>query len=186
VLMLLRHALAIAILPLTVAVLVPAWIGRRTHLTLHTGAGVSELALQILGLVSLAIGLMLFVSSLRQFVSRGRGTLAPWDPPVHLVVHGPYRYVRNPMISGVIFVLIGEALVLLSRPHAAWAAAVFAINAIYIPLLEEPMLRERFGDEYREYTRHVPRLFPRVRPWMPPGGRLTVEPPAADDRSGEL
>jgi protein-S-isoprenylcysteine O-methyltransferase Ste14 len=48
------------------------------------------------------------------------------------------------------------------------AAAVFAFNAIYIPLLEEPMLEERFGDDYREYCRHVGRLLPRVRPWQGP------------------
>jgi protein-S-isoprenylcysteine O-methyltransferase Ste14 len=39
------------------------------------------------------------------------------------------------------------------------------INAVFIPLLEEPLLRERFGDEYREYCRHVPRLLPRLNPW---------------------
>jgi protein-S-isoprenylcysteine O-methyltransferase Ste14 len=36
---------------------------------------------------------------------------------------------------------------------------------VYIPLLEEPLLLERFGDGYREYCRHVPRLLPRLRPW---------------------
>jgi protein-S-isoprenylcysteine O-methyltransferase Ste14 len=65
-------------------------------------------------------------------------------------------------------VLFAEDLILLSPPHAEWAAAVFVINAIYIPLLEEPMLEERFGDGYREYCRHVGRLLPRVRPWQGP------------------
>ena len=95
----------------------------------------------------------------------GKGTLAPWDPPRRLVVRGPYAYVRNPMISGVVFVLFGEALLLLSRPHLEWALLFLLINAVYIPLLEEPLLRERFGDEYREYSRHVPRLMPRLTPW---------------------
>ena len=88
-----------------------------------------------------------------------------WDPPRRLVVRGPYAYVRNPMISGVLFVLLGEALLLLSRPHLEWALICLLINAVYIPLLEEPMLLERFGDAYREYCRHVPRLLPRLRPW---------------------
>jgi protein-S-isoprenylcysteine O-methyltransferase Ste14 len=69
------------------------------------------------------------------------------------------------MISGVVLLLFGEALVLLSRPHLEWALLFFLINAVYIPLLEEPLLRDRFGEEYREYCRHVPRLVPRVRPW---------------------
>jgi protein-S-isoprenylcysteine O-methyltransferase Ste14 len=69
------------------------------------------------------------------------------------------------MISGVVFVLFGEALVLLSRPHLTWAITFLAINFVYIPLLEEPQLKGRFGANYVEYCRHVPRLIPRLRPW---------------------
>jgi protein-S-isoprenylcysteine O-methyltransferase Ste14 len=70
------------------------------------------------------------------------------------------------MISGVLLVLIGEALLLLSWPHVMLALIFFAINAIYIPLVEEPRLAERFGESYREYCRHVPRLLPRWPPWQ--------------------
>ena len=101
-------------------------------------------------------------------MTEGDGTLAPWDPPRRLVVRGPYRFVRNPMISGVIFVLFSEALILRSLPLAAWAATFLVINLIYIPLSEEPMLRARFGDDYEEYCRHVRRFLPRVRPWQTP------------------
>jgi protein-S-isoprenylcysteine O-methyltransferase Ste14 len=72
------------------------------------------------------------------------------------------------MISRVVFVLFGEGLVLLSRAHLVWALTFLGINALYIPLLEEPLLEQRFGEAYREYCRHVPRLFPRVRPWLGP------------------
>ena len=68
------------------------------------------------GLAALAGGFALFVSCVLHFAAE-EGTLAPWDPPRGLVVRGAYRYVRNPMISGVIFVLLGEALVLRSLPH---------------------------------------------------------------------
>ena len=112
------------------------------------------------GLVALAIGLSLFVASLHHFVVHGRGTLAPWDPPAALVVIGPYRYVRNPMISGVLFVLFAEALLLRSWPHLEWMLTFLVINLIYIPLVEEPMLENRFGEPYREYKRRVPRLIP--------------------------
>jgi protein-S-isoprenylcysteine O-methyltransferase Ste14 len=83
------------------------------------------------------------------------------------VVRGPYRYVRNPMISGVILFLFGEACLLLSPPHLAWAGAFLALNLIYIPLVEEPQLARRFGESYRDYCRHVPRVIPRFRPWLP-------------------
>ena len=69
------------------------------------------------------------------------------------------------MISGVILILFAEALTVDSFSHLAWALVFVAINAIYIPLLEEPQLRRRFGPAYETYCRHVPRLIPRVRPW---------------------
>jgi protein-S-isoprenylcysteine O-methyltransferase Ste14 len=164
----LRHLLSIVLLPFTVTVLVPVWIARRNQVALAIGTTPIELAIQALGLASLAVGLALFAASLRQFVVRGKGTLAPWDPPKHLVVAGPYRYVRNPMISGVLFIVTGEALVLRSWPHTGWALLFFLLNVTYIPLLEEPQLRRRFGAAYDEYCRHVRRFLPRIHPWPVP------------------
>ena len=105
---------------------------------------------------------MLAVWTIRLFAHEGEGTLAPWDPPSTFVVNGPYRVVRNPMISGVIAILLGESLVLGSRGVATWAVAFALINVFYIPLLEEPMLVARFGESYREYKRTVPRWVPRL------------------------
>jgi protein-S-isoprenylcysteine O-methyltransferase Ste14 len=137
--------------------------------TLAVGQTLSQGLEQFAGLCLLLVGLALFVSSLRRFADDGQGTLAPWDPPRHLVINGPYRYVRNPMISGVLFVLFGEALVLLSRPYLSWALTFLVANLIYIPLLEEPQLKRRFGAAYAQYCDHVPRLIPRLRPWTPRG-----------------
>ena len=171
---LIRHLLAIAVLPFTVCVLVPMWIARRYAVSPALGGSAGELALQLAGVASLCVGLALFAASLRRFAGEGRGTLAPWDPPRALVVRGPYRYVRNPMISGVIFVLFGEALLLVSPPHGVWAAAFLVLNLVYIPLFEEPQLAQRFGGPYREYCRHVRRFLPRLRPWgAPPRERPT-------------
>ncbi|HKD18069.1 MAG TPA: isoprenylcysteine carboxylmethyltransferase family protein [Thermoanaerobaculia bacterium] len=166
--MLVRHLLAIAVLPFTVAVIVPISIARRAGTVPALGESAGAIAVQVAGAVVLLVGLALFFASLRRFAAEGDGTLAPWDPPRRLVVRGPYRYVRNPMISGVLFVLFGEALVLRSRPHAEWAAAFLVINLLYIPVLEEPMLEARFGDPWLQYCRNVPRFLPRLRPWMPP------------------
>jgi protein-S-isoprenylcysteine O-methyltransferase Ste14 len=163
--LLLRHLLSFAILPFTMAVLIPWWIARQAGVTPALAQSAGELAIQSTGLIVLGVGLVLFTASLRRFATEGEGTLAPWDPPRKLVLRGPYRYVRNPMISGLIFVLFGEALLLLSRPHAEWAATFLVVNLIYIPLLEEPMLQARFGDDYREYCRHVRRIVPRFSPW---------------------
>jgi protein-S-isoprenylcysteine O-methyltransferase Ste14 len=165
--MLIRHLLSVVALPFMVAVVVPVWLARSNHISFTLGASGIQIVTQLAGLVLLILGLGLFVSSLRRFATEGEGTLAPWDPPRRLVIRGPYRYVRNPMISGVVFVLFGEALLLLSRPHAMWALIFLGANFVYIPLLEETGLKLRFGDSYREYCRHVPRLIPRLRPWQP-------------------
>jgi protein-S-isoprenylcysteine O-methyltransferase Ste14 len=162
-----RHLLSITLLPFTVAVLIPLWLARTNNISLAIGITLSQVFLQVVGVLLLVVGLILFSASLRKFATDGEGTLAPWDPPRRLVVRGPYRYVRNPMISGVVSVLFGEALVLLSRPHFVWALIFLGVNFIYIPLLEETGLRLRFGDAYVEYCRHVPRLIPRLRPWQP-------------------
>ena len=163
--MLLRHLLSIALLPFTVAVLVPAWLLRGKPFTITIGSTPLQLLQQAAGIFLLVIGLTLFVTSLRRFATEGKGTLAPWDPPKELVVRGPYRYVRNPMISGVVLVLFGEGLVLFAPALLDWAVTFLAVNFVYIPLLEEPMLVARFGESYEEYRRNVPRLIPRVSPW---------------------
>jgi protein-S-isoprenylcysteine O-methyltransferase Ste14 len=158
VLYLLRHLLSFLALPFTVTVVVP--------LLLRRPAGAPGPLSIAAGAVLGALGLALLASSIHHFFTRGRGTLAPWDPPRALVVSGPYRHVRNPMISGVISILFAEAALLGSRPHLGWALIFLVVNLIYIPLFEEPMLASRFGEPYEEYCRHVRRFVPRLRPWV--------------------
>ena len=160
-----RHLLSIVILPFSVTVVIPWWIARRNNVLVSAPRTSGEAVLLGVGVALLVIGVVLFVASLRRFAAEGKGTLAPWDPPREFVVTGPYRYVRNPMITGVIVVLAGEAAVLRSVPHATWAVTFFALNAVFIPLLEEPQLRRRFGAPYEEYCRNVGRLIPRLTPW---------------------
>jgi protein-S-isoprenylcysteine O-methyltransferase Ste14 len=154
-----RHVRAVGLLPVVVTVVVPGiilWAGDEV--------GVSR-ALALPGAVLIALGLALVVWTVKLFAQIGRGTLAPWDPTSRLVVHGPYRHVRNPMISGVLAILLGEAAVFGSVPLLLWFAAAFAVNAVYMPLVEEPGLRKRFGQDYDEYRANVPRWLPRLRPW---------------------
>ena len=162
---LLRQILSILVLPISVAVVIPLWIARRWNVAPDWPVTWVEWASTGSGLIVGAIGFTLFAASLRRFASDGHGTLAPWDPPRRLVIRGPYRHVRNPMISGVLFMLAGLALCLRSGPHGTWAAVFAAINMVFIPLVEEPDLEGRFGDEYRAYCRAVPRFVPSMRPW---------------------
>ena len=164
-LMVIRQLAAILAVPCTVAIAIPVWIARRNHVSFTLPRDLAGAGLVVGGGALLLVGLALFSTSVFYFWTRGRGTLAPWDPPRRFVVEGPYRYVRNPMISGVIFLLLSEACILRSRPHAEWAALFTLINLVYIPFLEEPMLVVRFGEPYKRYTRAVSRFVPRFWPW---------------------
>jgi protein-S-isoprenylcysteine O-methyltransferase Ste14 len=74
-------------------------------------------------------------------------------------------HVRNPMLTGVFCILLGEAVFFGSLPLLGWFATVVLVNVIYIPLVEEPGLAQRFGDDYLRYKDSVPRWIPRLKPW---------------------
>jgi len=150
----LRHFRAILLLPFMVTVVVPATI------LLFTGPDTFDLwqsypatraGLPVLGSAFICLGLVLMVATIRLFVAVGRGTLAPWNPTQRLVVQGVYRHVRNPMIAGVFFVLLGEAVLAASLALLIWFAAFVGVNAAYIPLAEELGLVKRFGSDYLTY-----------------------------------
>lgn len=162
-----RQARAIASLPGVVVVAVPAAILLVGGSDVGWGLdGVLAALPVLLGLTLIAAGFALWFWTVRLFAHFGEGTLAPWDPTRHLVVEGPYRHVRNPMISAVIAVLAGEAALFGSVPLAVWCALFFAINYVGFHIYEEPDLERRFGDEYPAYKRNVPRWVPRRRPWV--------------------
>ncbi len=158
-----RIARAILPLPFVAVVLVPGVIvaaaGERP--------GFEGAALLVLGLIPFGLGLAVFVWTVRLFATTGRGTLAPWDPPERLVVAGPYRHVRHPMITAVALMLVGETLVLGLAELAAWLGAFVLVNAVYLPLVEEPRLVRRFGSDYELYMANVRRWIPRLSGWDP-------------------
>jgi protein-S-isoprenylcysteine O-methyltransferase Ste14 len=165
------------ILPGSVLVLIPVLIVWLTNDTAAAAVPVSfgQTAFWPALLVG-GIGLGLCVWTVRIFKDFGRGTPAPWDPPENLVIRGPYRHVRNPMIIGVLLLLTAEAILLQSWPIAMWTIAFFIGNALYFPLVEEKGLERRFGRDYRFYKAHVPRWIPRLRPWKPSGETADTPP----------
>lgn len=124
-----------------------------------------DLVLVAIGAVLMGYGLYLLSVTIQLFVNIGKGTLAPWAPTRKLVVIGPYRYVRNPMISGVLITLLGETIVFGSIGLLIWFACFFVLNHANFIFLEEPGLDRRFGEEYRRYKKNVPRWIPRLKPW---------------------
>jgi len=145
------------ILPVTVLILIP--------LDIERNISVRNYALFFIGLIIMIIGLFLLVMTVGTFIRVGKGTLAPWSPPKKLVFVGMYGYVRNPMITGVLIVLTGESIAILSFNIFIEAIIFFIINNIFFVIYEEPNLQKRFGDEYMDYKRNVPRWIPRLKPY---------------------
>ncbi len=80
-----------------------------------------------------------------------------------LVTSGPYSFVRNPMYTAVLGLLLALGLVWTNWPGLAVAMALGWIGGVLRVRSEEKLLREAFGREFEEYARRVPALVPRLR-----------------------
>ncbi|MBI4588607.1 MAG: isoprenylcysteine carboxylmethyltransferase family protein [Candidatus Rokubacteria bacterium] len=115
------------------------------------------------GVVVFLAGLALDYWCLWLFITRGRGTAFPLDPPHALVVNGPYRYVRNPIVIGMFAMILGEALYFTSSVVLVYTVGGIVAYHFYLVYVEEPELKGRFGTPYEAYEMAVPRWIPRLR-----------------------
>ena len=159
-----KHLRAILLLPGTVTIVIPAVVLSVAGIPIRSSPSPWDFVLPAIGLTLVLLGVVLMVATIRLFVTVGKGTLAPWNPTQRLVVRGIYRYVRNPMITGVFCILLGEAAASGSPWLLGWFGLFCLANMIYIPLREEPGLVKRFGDDYVLYKQNVPRWVPRMKP----------------------
>ena len=161
------HIVSILILPFSVTVIIPYYLYHNSADSEFFNFSSINWLSSALGLITLLFGFSLVALTIYLFATIGEGTLAPWDPPKHLLIQGPYAYVRNPMISGVLFIILGESILLNSNLIFIEWLIFFVINSIYFILSEEPNLEKRFGQEYVNYKLNVPRWIPRRNPWKP-------------------
>jgi len=143
--------------------LLPGWLGFRVET-----AGAARW--RWLAAVPSVLGFAVASRCVWDFGWTGRGTPAPFIPPRRLVVVGFYRYVRNPMYVGFAAGWIGLWIVF-GRAYVAVIAAVAAVALgihLFVVFYEEPTLRAKFGDDYREYCVNVRRWWPRSRAWHQP------------------
>ncbi len=153
----LRSIFFTLLLPGTVTILIPYWLitpgGPGFLYSLHQ--------FRVAGLPLIASGAAGLLWCIWDFFSSGRGTLAPVDPPKHLVVRGLYRYVRNPMYVFVVTILLGESIFFDSRPILVEAGVFFVLANLFVIFYEEPILRREFGESYKTYSQRVGRWIPR-------------------------
>jgi protein-S-isoprenylcysteine O-methyltransferase Ste14 len=80
----------------------------------------------------------------------------------NLVVTGPYKYTRNPMLFGACVYYYAVAVYLNSVIAVALVALFMTCMLIFVKLTEEPRLLKDFGADYEEYRRRVSMFVP----WM--------------------
>lgn len=94
------------------------------------------------------------VRTLTSRTSRGLGGEFRW--------RGPYRWTRNPQYLGHAAVVLGVMLAFDSTKVVV-SGLLAIVCLILTPMAEEPWLAERYGEEYQEYLREVPRFLGRPR-----------------------
>ena len=151
----LRATVAFLVLPGTVAFGIPLFLLRPSPLA----SSFAPMAIAAVGL-----GSAVLVWCVWDFYVRGRGTLAPWDPPQALVWDGLYKYSRNPMYVGVLAIVVGWAIGFRSSALAIYAGCLAVAFHLRIVFAEEPFLARTHGAAWVEYRERVPRwLFRRRR-----------------------
>lgn len=155
----LKNLLFTLLIPGTVAVYVPLLIAHGMRVSLNP-------ILLIPGVVFLAAGTGIYLWTVWDFATAGRGTPLPADAPKKLVMHGLYRYTRNPMYLGVLTVIVGWAAVFADGWLLVYALGVAMVIYLFVILYEEPKLHQQFGAEYDTYRQKVERWLPHI-----PGGR---------------
>jgi len=119
------------------------------------------------GAALVVVAIVVLIRAFARFVTEGSGTPAPVAPTERLVIGGEYRFVRNPMYVAVIGAVLGQVMIFGSLPLLVYAVVVWGVMAAFVHWYEEPVLLERYGEEYQRYRRAVPAWLPTLHPWRP-------------------
>jgi protein-S-isoprenylcysteine O-methyltransferase Ste14 len=133
--------------------------------------------IRAIGAFLILLGIPVLFNAFTRFALQGAGTPAPVFPTRHLVVQGPYRYVRNPMYLAVVSVILGQGMVFGNAGLLAYGVIVLLTFHLFVLAYEEPTLRKTFGAEYDAFRASVPRWVPRFRPWSENAGKTTSPAP---------
>jgi len=116
----------------------------------------------VLGGLLTGLGFFFALWSIYDQFSRASGTPLPMLPTQKLLVGGPFRYCRNPMTFGTIVAYSGIGVYARTTSSIGIVLLFALLLVLYIKLLEEKELAERFGEAYLAYKREVPFIIPRL------------------------
>lgn len=121
-----------------------------------------------IGAAWFGLSLLAYMVASYVLTTKGKGPFVEFDPPKELVVDGPYRYVRNPVVCALISTMFGEAI-MFSSTGILIMSIVFALLAhIQVTQFEEPLLLQRYGKAYEHFCQHVPRWIPQFTAYQSP------------------
>ena len=140
---------------------IPRWIIDSDFLWFPLEIG----AFRFIGLAPIVLGIVTMTGSIWGWIWSGTGTPLQFDLPKELIVKGSYRYTRNPMYGGYFLIVFGEMLLFQSSALLLYLSVSFLFFHTVVVLLEEPMLKLKFGESYEQYCRSVPRWIPRLKPF---------------------
>jgi len=112
-----------------------------------------------IGAAIFVLGLALAIWA-RLHLGRNWGTPMTEKESPDLVTTGPYRWIRNPIYSGLILAMIGTAIAI----SAYWLVVVAVLGGyfVYSAVMEQRFLAARFPDTYPAYQRSTKMLVPFV------------------------
>jgi len=112
----------------------------------------------VVGVVLVVLGLA-FATWARVYLGRNWSAAVTLKHEHELVRSGPYRWVRNPIYTGILVALAGTALA-----RGQWSGVLAVVIAFgsfwYKARIEERVMHEAFGTEYEAYRREVASLIP--------------------------
>ncbi len=79
-----------------------------------------------------------------------------------LITEGPYAYVRNPIYTGMLGMLVATGLAMEHWIALPLAVVLFVVGLVIRVRTEEKLLRAAFGQEFGDYARRVPAVLPGV------------------------
>lgn len=117
-----------------------------------------------IAVLSIMVGTGVMAWSMLHFL-KVKGTPVPFNPPPELVTTGPYRFARNPMLTGVFILLFGIGFAIKSLSLVVFFTPLYILaNVSELKAIEEPELVKRLGKAYVAYRQRTPMFIPGMRP----------------------
>jgi protein-S-isoprenylcysteine O-methyltransferase Ste14 len=124
---------------------------------------IPETVSRLVAVPMMAIGVAVTAWSAFHFL-KVKGTPVPFNPPPTLVESGPYRFARNPMLTGVFLLLFGVGFAIKSLSLVLIFTPLFVLANIWeLKEIEEPELIRRLGEDYLAYRKRTPMFIPGTR-----------------------